>query len=496
MGQPKFYITTAIDYPNGAPHMGHAYEKLVTDTYARWYRFMGYDTFFLTGTDENGQKLSKAAEDQKTDTRSFVDSQVLHFKKLCDDLEISHDDFIRTTEDRHKEVCQDLWSKMEKKGDIYFGRYEGWYCLSCEAFYTKLQAPDQKCPVHFVPLNHVEEDGYFFKLSKYQTWIVEHFKKHSKFLVPESARKEMLFRIEEGEIKDLSISRPNAGWGIPIPGNEKFVMYTWFDALINYYTAARKGSKNERFWPAQMHVIGKDISWFHSVIWPCMLESAGLAIPEQIYVHGMVLGQDGRKMSKSLGNGVDPYEVLQKFPRESFRYYILRAIPSGLDGAFVLADLVSRHNSELANDFGNLVMRTVKLSLKKLGSEISLEGVKAAFDGESLLRNVQSSMEAREHHRALEVLWSEINAVNLYLTKEEPWRKEGADPKFREIMGNALYAIHVVSALLQSFMPEVAKKTLEVLGTQSLASTEGFKFGVQKFKLIEPQPLFPKIETA
>lgn len=325
--------------------MGHAYEKVVSDVYARWYRLIGRDVFFLTGTDENGQKLVKAAESAKQQTLPYVDSQVLHFKKLCQSLHISNDDFIRTTEQRHIDTCQALWQKLEKKGDIYFGEYEGQYCLACESFYTDLQAPDGKCPVHGSALELVKEKGFFFKLSAYSDWVKNYIESHPDILCPASVRKEMLNRISKEPIRDLSISRPSAGWGIPVPGASDYVMYTWFDALINYYTAVQP-SERAKYWPADIHVIGKDIVWFHTVIWLSMLKALDLPLQKQVYVHGMVLGQDGRKMSKSLNNGVDPLWVLEKFPIDSFRYYLLRAIPSGMDGAFVTADLLARHNNE------------------------------------------------------------------------------------------------------------------------------------------------------
>lgn len=489
-----FYITTAIDYPNGAPHMGHAYEKVVADTYARWARFLGQDVFFLTGTDENGQKLVKAAQVENKSTAAYVDEQVAHFKKLCVDLEISQDDFIRTTEPRHHRCAQDLWKVLESKGDIYFGEYDGHYCLACEAFYTELQAPDGKCPVHGTALERMKEKGFFFRLSAYASWIREYIEKTPGFVVPESAKKEMLNRIDKEPVKDLSVSRPNAGWGIPVPGHEDFVMYTWFDALINYYSAHYK-TERAHYWPATMHVIGKDITWFHTVIWPCLLKAAGVALPKQVYVHGMVLGQDGRKMSKSLNNGVDPLTVIQRFPVESFRYYLLRAIPSGLDGAFVTEDLRKRHNSELANDYGNLLMRVVKLAMKKVGPEFTNKSYSPVFNWTRLGSSMAECMQAREHHRALDALWAAINEVNLYLNDKAPWKMQGTDPAFSEVIYHSLYSLHCFGSLLQAFMPKVSEATLKSLGTQA-RGLKGLEFGVQSFHLEEPPILFAKIEAA
>lgn len=489
----QFYITTAIDYPNGAPHMGHAYEKIITDTYARWYRWMGYDTYFLTGTDENGQKLAKTAEAARVDTRKFVDEQSEVFRQLCKDLHLSNDDFIRTTEPRHIAVAQKLWRILEEKGDIYEGEYSGLYCLNCEAFYTDLQADDGKCPNHGTALEEIKEKGFFFRLSSYADWIEKHIEQHAQFVAPDNARKEILNRIKKDKVRDISVSRPNTGWGIPIPGHEDFVMYTWFDALINYLSAVLAKEETQKFWPAQCHVIGKDIVWFHCVIWPCMLHAADWKQPEQVYVHGMVLGEDGRKMSKSVGNGIDPYEVLKKYPIDSFRYYLLRAIPSGLDGAFVLADLEKRHNHELANDYGNLLMRVVKLAMKKRGSDFSAESVTKAFDFSGLATGVHGLMEKREHHRAIDLIWEKVNEVNLYLNEKEPWKVDAQTDDFKSIIYNSLYALYCLAGVLSAFMPGVSEKTLAVLGAGE-SNPSDFNFGAHSFKLTTPEPLFPKFE--
>ncbi|MEW6056612.1 MAG: methionine--tRNA ligase [Bdellovibrionota bacterium] len=489
----RFYITTAIDYPNGSPHMGHAYEKVITDAYARWYRFLGEDVFFLTGTDENGQKLVKVAAENNQDTKKFIDSQVVHFEKLCKDLNISYDDFIRTTEPRHHEISKQFWRTLEKKGDIYFDRYSGYYCIACEAFYTNTQAPELRCPDHGTKLEFVQEDGFFFKMSRYQDWIVDHLRKSADFIVPVSAKKEVLNRLEGEPLKDLSISRPNQGWGIPTPSRSDHVMYTWFDALINYYTAAAPESRRPQYWPASVHVIGKDIIWFHSVIWPIMLHAAGIAVPSQIYVHGMVLAEDGRKMSKSLGNGVDPYDILGKYPVDSFRYYLLRSISSGMDGKFSTTELLTKHNNELANDYGNLVMRVVKLAAKKLGNTITPDGVQHELKTDDLLVKMQSAMNKREHNRALDTLWEAINQNNAYLNESAPWKIKPEDPKLKTVLYNALHGIHSYATLISAFLPNTGEKTLESLGS-SKTGPESLAFGSLTFNLSEPQPLFPKIE--
>lgn len=482
----RFSITTAIDYPNGSPHLGHAYEKIVTDSYARFYRLLGHTVFFLTGTDENGQKLVKSAETAGMDTRKFVDQNVAQFKDLCARLNISYDEFIRTTEPRHHEATHEIWKKLEAKGDIYFSRYQGQYCLNCEAYYTELQAPDKKCPEHHTPLDTVEEEGYFLKTSQYQNWIISKIKSEPDFVVPELSKKEILSRLESEPMKDLSITRPNKGWGIPVPGKPEYVIYTWFDALINYYTA----SQPKGFWPNQTHVVGRDILWFHSVIWPIMMHAAGLPLPEQIYVHGMVLAADGKKMSKSLNNGVDPFEVIQKVPVDSFRYYILRAIPSNANGAFVVDDLYKRHQTELGNDYGNLLMRVVKLARKRIGDQIQPPSGPLAFQFDGFISEVQKSMQKREHHRALDRLWHEVNAVNGYINDQAPWAIKDDEARFQSVIYNGLYGIDIVSQVLGAFLPETGEKALASLGRKPGV----LDLSPKAYHLQDPPVLFPRLE--
>lgn len=487
-----FYITTAIDYPNGNPHMGHALEKIVSDAYARWYKFLGHETFFLTGTDENGQKLIESAKENNMETMDYVDENSKKFRKLCSDLGVSNNDFIRTTEKRHHDVCISLWNKLEAKGDVYFGVYSGNYCLACESFYTDTQAPDNICPAHNKPLSKKEEEGYFFKMGAYQDWIIAHLKSNPSFIVPTSSYNEMLSRIEGDKLRDLPISRPNEGWGIPVPGNDKFVMYTWFDALINYYSAIA-GTPNERFWPASMHVIGKDISWFHTIIWPIMLHAAGLALPDQVYVHGMILAEDGKKMSKSLNNVIDPMDMLAKYPLDSFRYYLLRSIPSQGDGKFSEKELIEKHNTELGNSFGNLIMRVIKLYLKDNDPQLGPEGITQEVNFSDIYSRMCEFMNKREHNRALEVLWEGVNNMNQYVNTKEPWKLKDDKTALKQVVYNCLYSIQVLSTLMSPFMPETAVSALKPLGLE-LTSFDAIKFGETTFNLSEPTALFPKIE--
>lgn len=488
----KFYITTAIDYPNGVPHMGHALEKIISDSYARWHTFLGNETYFLTGTDENGQKLLESARAANIPPKEYVDMNSAKFKKLCIDLNISNNDFIRTTEKRHIDVCNELWAKLEKKGDIYFGIYSGQYCLACESFYTETQAPDNICPAHNTPLTKKEEEGYFFKMGSYQDWIISYIKTHSNFIVPHSSHNEMLSRLQGDTLRDLPISRPNEGWGIPVPGNDKFVMYTWFDALINYYSAIVHTDK-EKFWPAGMHVIGKDIAWFHTVIWPIMLHSAGIALPHQVYVHGMILSEDGKKMSKSLGNVVDPNEMLAKYPLDSFRYYLLRAIPAQHDGRFSEKELIEKHNAELGNSFGNLIMRVLKLYLKNNEPTLNGEGVTQEVNFDDCFKKMKEHMEKCEHNRALEALWEGINGMNQYVNTKEPWKLKDDKMALKQVVYNCVYSIHTLSTLLSPFLPHTANEALKPLGVK-LGKFEDIKFGSITYELTEPMPLFPKID--
>lgn len=488
----KFYVTTAIDYPNGAPHMGHAYEKIVADAYARWNRFLGNETYFLTGTDENGQKLIESAKAAGEETGPYVDKQVLKFKELIAKLNISNNDFIRTTEKRHEDVCKKLWNQLSEGGEIYAGKYSGKYCLACESFYTELQAPEGICPEHHKPLTLKEEEGYFFKLSNYHTWIVDHLKANPEFVVPKSKYNEILSRLEGEPLRDLAISRPNQGWGVEVPTDNKFVMYTWFDALINYYSAL--GENEQKFWPASMHVIGKDILWFHSVIWPCMLKAANIPLPKQVYVHGMILAEDGKKMSKSLGNGVDPMEMVAKYPVESFRYYLLRAISAGSDGAFSEKELIQKHNSELGNDLGNLIMRVVKLSLKIIDPIVDGSGVKQEIDLSETFNKMKSSMLACEHNRALDALWESINRLNQYVNEKEPWKLKEDPESFKTVVYNCLFGIQSVAYLISAFLPETAAGLLLPLGVK-MGGIDDLKFGEIKYELSNPEALFPKIEN-
>ena len=491
MSKTTYYITTAIDYPNGSPHIGHAYEKIVADFYARWNHLNGKKTHFLTGTDENGQKLIKSAREAGCPTLDYVDDQVVKFKALCSGLNISHSDFIRTTQPRHIRECRQLWRILQEKDQIYFDEYAGQYCYDCENFYTQSQAPDKNCPHHHKPLEEKKEKGYFFKMSEYQSWLIDYFKQNPEFVSPDKARREVLSRLEGERLRDLAISRPNEeGWGISVPEDEAFVMYTWFDAVINYYSALSYEQKIQ-FWPADCHVVGKDIVWFHTVIWPSLLKACDLPIPRKVYVHGMVLAEDGQKMSKSLGNAVGLQEIMERYPIDSFRYYMLRAISATGDGRFSEKDLWERHCSELGNDLGNLIFRVIKFSLKRGLSSLALEGAKQELFFTKMARQFAEHVEKYEHNRALDALWVSIRAVNQYLNQTEPWKVKDNPQRLHEILYNCLHALHVFCFHLAPVMPESVGKICQFIGITLEQNPVGY-FGQTSYQLHPPEILFAK----
>ena len=490
----SFYITTAIDYPNGQPHIGHAYEKIVADFYARWNRLNCKETHFLTGTDENGQKLIKAAAQTREKTQNYVDRQVLGFRDLCNKLNISHDDFIRTTEKRHQMTCQAIWNILKEKDLIYFDEYAGQYCYECENFYTETQSSDGKCPQHLTKLVLKKEQGYFFKLSQYHEWLMNYICQFPQFISPKGAHREILSRLKEDKLRDLAISRPNQdNWGIPVPGDDKFVMYTWFDAVINYYSALDPSQKT-KFWPPQCHVIGKDITWFHTVIWPAILKGCDLPLPKKIYIHGMVLAENGQKMSKSLGNSVNPMDMIKKYPVESFRYYMLRSISSFGDGRFSEKELRERHNTELSNDLGNLVFRTVKFALKRYQKDItSGKDIAQELSFHSMAKKFSQYIENYEHHHALDCLWASIRKTNQYINNTKPWHHTDNPQRLQEILYNCLYAIHVFSFYLSPVLPQKSSDICGYLGV-NLDQNPLNHFNKMNYHLKNPDILFAKLE--
>ncbi|MHA2646318.1 MAG: methionine--tRNA ligase, partial [bacterium JZ-2024 1] len=359
----KFLLTTPLYYVNASPHLGHCYTTIAADCIARWKRMLHYDVYFVTGSDEHGQKLAEAAKNAGQSPQDFVDRMVQPFQKLWDDLQITYDYFIRTTQREHIPVVQEIFRKIRQAGDIYKGVYSGWYCVFCETFLLESDLVEGNCPSCGRPVRFIEEENYFFRLSKHRNWLIQHIREHPEFIQPESRKNEVLARLETQEIRDLCVSRKKFPWGVPLPDDEEYSIYVWFDALLGYTTASGNGWDKERFlryWPADLQLIGKDILWFHCAIWPAMLHSAGLPLPQTIFAHGFwTVG--GEKMSKSKGNVLDPYDVMKEIGADGLRYFLLREIPFGLDGTISFDAMISRYNSDLANDLGNLFHRSLPL---------------------------------------------------------------------------------------------------------------------------------------
>lgn len=454
----KFYITTAIDYVNARPHLGHAYEKVAADVIARWKRLEGREVFFLTGTDENAQKNVQAARAAGMPTKKFVDRMAGEFKKLCQVYHISFDRFIRTTEAGHVRVAQEVFRKIFENGDIYKGQYKGLYCEGCEAFYAESDLVNGKCPEHKKPVQEMEEENYFFRLGKYQKQVREHIQKGG-FILPGTRKQEILNRLEE-PLKDLSVSRLKVEWGIPVPADKEQKIYVWIDALLSYISGLEyPGKRYREFWPADLHVIGTGINWFHTVIWPAMLLSAGLPLPGQVFVHGYVT-HHGEKMSKSLGNVVDPLELAKKYPADAIRYFLLRDIPFGEDGDFSEEALRQRINGELVSDLGNLVSRILTLRER---SQVPLKGA-PELEKKLDLRKIQGHMDALELHHALEEIFQFVRECNAYISQTEPWKKSGEE--LGEILYNLLEALRVIAILLSPFLPGTAEKIFQQLGVR------------------------------
>ncbi len=490
----KFYITTAIDYVNASPHLGHAYEKIAADCIARWHKLLGEDVFFLTGTDENAQKNVKAAKKAKIAIKQFVDSNAKLFIKLCKKLQISNDDFIRTIEERHKKVAQQIFELLHKKDLIYKGNYEGLYCTGCEAFKTEKELVTGKCPEHpNLQLELLKEEAYFFKLSLYQDRITQLLEK-KYFVVPEAKRKEMLSRIKEQGLKDLCVSRKNLKWGIPVPFDKEHTIYVWIDALTNYISALEypKG-KYKKYWPADVHVIGKDINWFHSVIWPSLLIAADIEIPKTILVHGFI-NIKGEKISKTTGLVIDPFSITESYGVDSFRYFLLREIPFGQDGDFNEKALVARHNNELADKLGNLVSRTAGLTEKQ---NTKVKQVKQGQANKTLfkklkLKEIQKHMQDYELDKALHKIFDFIDDCNAYIQEKKPWQE-----KDKEKLNNILYSVsdstRIIAILLWPFIPETAEKIAKQFEFE-IKSFDDCKPSLLKLSKIKKAPiLFKKI---
>ncbi|MBI4173955.1 MAG: methionine--tRNA ligase [Candidatus Aenigmarchaeota archaeon] len=472
----KFYLTTPIYYVNDLPHIGHSYTTIVADIIARWQRQAGKDVYYLTGLDENSVNTVKgAAKYGYTDIQAYTDMMAAKWMAAWQALGIQYDGFIRTTETRHMEVVEKFFAAVYKNGDIYKGKYEGLYCENCEAFLVPADLADGKCALHKKEPKMLAEENYFFRLSKYQQQLLRHLEEHPDFVMPKERRNEVLSFVRSG-LKDISISRPNIDWGIRLPADKSHVIWVWFDALINYISGAPD------YWPADLHLMGKDIIRFHCVIWPCMLMAAGYELPKRVFAHGFFT-IDGQKMSKTLGNVIDPVELAKKYPIDAIRYYLVREIPFGEDGDFSETMLKQRINGELVSDLGNLVYRVLTLAEKFDGS---VEG-KAELDAHLDIRKIDGHIERLEMNRALDAIWSFIRVTNRYINDKKPWKLSG--PELSHVLYNLLESLRVCSILLYPFLPTTAESISAQLDLE-LGTFKDLKFGAFKGRIRKGRHLF------
>ena len=477
--KPKYYITTPIYYVNGAPHIGHAYTTIACDVMARFKRLDGYDVFFLTGTDEHGQKVEQAAAAAGVDPQTFTDGTSALFRSLTERLGITNDDFIRTTEDRHRAACTALWQRLAARNQIYLGSYDGWYAVRDEAFYDEGELttrPDgTKLAPTGAPVEWVSEPSYFFRLSEWGDRLLEFYEKHPDFIAPASRRNEVLSFVKSG-LRDISVSRTSFTWGVKVPGDPAHVMYVWLDALTNYITAAGfPDTTTEKwdFWPADVHVVGKDILRFHAIYWPAFLLAADLPAPKRIYAHGWWTA-GGEKMSKSLGNVIDPQELADTFGLDSLRYFLLREVPFGNDGTFSRKALISRLNVELANDLGNLAQRSLALIARNCDGRLPGDDMATGADDDlliaanALVEGVRWRMERQAFGDALEDIWKVIRAANAYIDHQAPWAlKKTNFNRMRCVLRVLADVLRIVATLLQAFMPDKMAAMLDQLGVPS-----------------------------
>jgi methionyl-tRNA synthetase len=504
-----FYITTAISYPNGKPHIGHAYELIATDAMARFQRLDGRDVFFLTGTDEHGQKMQQTARAEGIAPEVLAERNSGEFRAMGKLLNASNDDFIRTTEPRHHQTVQEVWRRMEKNGDIYKGGYAGWYSVRDEAYYqeeeTELRADGLRYGPQGTQVEWVEEESYFFKLSAYEDRLLKLYEDQPDFIGPNERRNEVTSFVKSG-LKDLSISRTTFDWGIKVPGDDKHVMYVWVDALTNYITATgyvedEKGPR-AKYWPADLHIIGKDIIRFHAVYWPAFLMSAQLPLPKRVYAHGFLLNK-GEKMSKSLGNVVDPVNLVEHFGLDQIRYFFLREVSFGQDGSYSEEAIGTRINSDLANGIGNLASRSLSMIVKNCDGQIPQPGAFSDADldmlasADSLLAICRDEMGKQLIHRALTAIITVVSETDRYFAGQEPWALKKTDP---ERMGTVLYVtaevVRQIAILLQPFMPDSSAKLLDLVAAPAEARDFAALGEAGRLKpgtpLEAPKPVFPR----
>ncbi|WP_395383049.1 methionine--tRNA ligase [Mesorhizobium sp. UC22_110] len=507
MSREKFYITTAISYPNGKPHIGHAYELLATDSLARFQRLDGKDVFFLTGTDEHGIKMLQTAKKEGITPRELADRNAAEFRRMAQALNASNDDFIRTTEQRHHASSQAIWKAMEANGDIYKGGYAGWYSVRDEAYYgeeeTEVRADNVRYGPQGTPVEWVEEESYFFRLSAYQDKLLALYENQPDFVGPSERRNEVASFVKSG-LKDLSISRTTFDWGIPVPGDEKHVMYVWVDALTNYITAAGypdTRSPSWSYWPAT-HIIGKDIVRFHAVYWPAFLMSAGIELPKRVFAHGFLFNR-GEKMSKSVGNVIDPFTMVDHYGLDQVRYFFLREVPFGQDGSYSHEAIVNRTNADLANDLGNLAQRSLSMIAKNCNGVVPQRGTLAEADKAMLeqataaLATARKAMTEQAIHQALAAIFAVVADANRYFAAQEPWALKKTDPaRMETVLWTTAEIIRRVAILCQPYIPGSAAKLLDTLAVaddkrdfEHLADANALVPGTP---LPAPQPVFPR----
>jgi methionyl-tRNA synthetase len=513
MGKPTFYITTPIYYPNDKLHIGHAYTTVAADALARYKRLRGFDVMFLTGTDEHGLKIQNRAREAGLEPKAFLSDIIAWIQDLWAKLDISYDDFIRTTEERHMEVVQQIFDRLIEQGDIYLANYEGWYCTPDESFWTERQLVDGKCPECHREVQYVKEESYFFRMSKYVDRLLEFYEQNPDFILPHARKNEMINNFIKPGLQDLCVSRTSFDWGIHVKSDPKHVIYVWLDALTNYITAIGYGSEDKslqekfaKYWPADIHFVGKDIVRFHTIYWPIILMALGLPLPKRVYGHGHFLMKDG-KMSKSRGNVIDPGLLINRYGRDALRYFLLREIPFGQDGVFSPDAMVERLNFDLANDFGNLVHRTVAMLHKFNGGIVpvpsSIEEIDVSLRNlaEQTIRGVEESMDEMQFSVALTEIWKLVRFVNKYIDETAPWslHKQQHTDRLNTVLYHMVEAIRVITVLIQPYMTDTPKAVFAQFGFSedetTWESARRFGSGKSNRSVQERGPLFPRLDV-
>ena len=508
MPDKNYLITTAIPYANGAPHIGHAYERIATDVMARFKRHDGENVLFVTGMDEHGQKMQQTAVREGLTPIALADRTAAQFEDMGDVLNARADDIVRTTSPRHRAAVQDIWNRMQANGDIYLSRYSGWYSVRDERFFVEDETEQRDSKRHAIEtgtlVEWMEEESYFFKLSAYAKPLLEHYAKNPDFIVPEQYRKEIISFVERG-LTDLSISRTTFDWGIPVPGDPGHVMYVWVDALTNYITATGYpdlSNSRAKFWPASAHVIGKDITRFHAIYWPAFLMSAKLPVPKQIVVHGFLFSR-GEKMSKSLGNVVSPDDLVARYGVDPVRYFFMREVPFGQDGNYSHEAIVARMNADLSNDLGNLAQRSLSMIAKNCGGKIPVCGPLSAADkdimaaADGLLAEVRIQHDAFAISRALDTIWKVVADTNRYFAGQEPWSLKKTDPpRMETVLYVTAEVLRIIGILIQPYVPQSATKLLDALSVEQRNFVDLPKRLVSGIALPAPAPIFPRFVEA